>query len=230
MEWFVQLHKKICEWEWYTDIPTCKLFLHVLLKCNYKEAKWRGKIVKPWEFITSIEHLSLETWLSRQQVRTAIDKLKKTWEITHQATNDYTILGLNNWDIYNIQDNKRITNEQQTNNKRITTTNKEYKEKKEYNENNTEIVALQPNEYQESISFLKSIDIENINIEDPPDYARDYKKYWIEFILYWTEKSRNWKLRAEWEKTFETKRRFYTWLSRAKVQYEKPKQKFNSIW
>lgn len=92
------------------------------------------------------------------------------------------------------------------------------------------VVALQPNEYQESISFLKSIDIDNINIADPPEYARGYKKYWIEFILYWTEKSRNWKLRAEWEKTFEVKRRFYTWLSRAKVQYEKPKQKFNSIW
>jgi hypothetical protein len=98
---------------------------------------------------------------------------------------------LNNWDSYNTPDNKRITNEQQTDNKRITTANKEYKEKKEYKEYNTEIVALQPNEYQESISFLKSIDIENINIEDPPDYARDYKKYWIEFILYWTEKSRN---------------------------------------
>lgn len=134
MEWFVQLHKKICDWEWYTDIPTKTLFLHVLLKCNYKEAKWKGKIVKPWEFITSIEHLSLETWLSRQQVRTAIQKLKSTWEITHYSTNEYTTLALNNWESYNTPDNKRITNEQQTNNKRITTTNKnnkDYKEKKE---------------------------------------------------------------------------------------------------
>lgn len=131
MEWFIQLHKKICDWEWYTDIPTKSLFFHILLKCNYKEAKWKWKTIKPWEFITSLEHLSLETWLTRQQVRTAIEKLKKTWEITHHATNEYTMIGLNNWDIYNTRDNTWITNEQQTDNKRITTTNKEYKEKKE---------------------------------------------------------------------------------------------------
>lgn len=138
MDGFVQLHKKICDWEWYTDIPTKSLFLHILLKCNYKEAKWKGKKLNPWEFITSIEHLSLETGLTRQQVRTAIEKLKKTWEITHNATNNYTILGLNNWASYNTPDNKQITNEQQTDNKRITTANKEYKEKKE---NKTETIS-----------------------------------------------------------------------------------------
>ena len=141
MEWFIQLHKKICEWEWYTDIPTKTLFFHILLKCNYKESKWRWKTIKPWEFITSLEHLSLETWLTRQQVRTAIEKLKKTWEITHKATNDYTMLVLNNWETYNTPDNKRTTNEQQTNNKRITTTNKEYKEKKENKTDNASVLS-----------------------------------------------------------------------------------------
>lgn len=216
MEWFVQLHKKICDWEWYTDIPTKTLFLHILLKCNFKEAKWKGKIVKPWDFITSIEHLSLETWLTRQQVRTAIQKLKMTWEITHYSTNEYTTLTLNNWESYNTQDNKRITNEQQTNNKRITTTNKEYKEKKEYKEYNTEIVATQPNEYQLSISYLKNIETEQI-----PEYAESYRDEWIKFCYYWSEKWKTWKIRAEWQKTFEIKRRFATWMSNKKETYQK---------
>ena len=116
MEWFIQLQKKICDWEWYTDLPTKVLFFHILLKCNYKEANWRWRIVKPWDFITSIEHLTIETGLSRQQVRTAIEKLKRTWEITHYSTNEYTTLTLNNWEAYNTPDNKRTTNEQQTNN------------------------------------------------------------------------------------------------------------------
>ncbi len=187
--------------------------------------------MKPWDFITSIEHLSLETWLTRQQVRTAIQKLKMTWEITHYSTNEYTTLTLNNWESYNTWDNKRATNEQQTSNKRITTTNKEYNEYKEYKENKTDtVVASQPNEYEISINYLKKINIDELSINDPPDYAKDYKKYWIEFILYWTEKWKTWKIRAEWGKTFEIKRRFYTWLSRAKVQYDKPKQNFNTIW
>ena len=142
MEWFIQLHKKICDWEWYTHIPTKVLFFHILLKCNFKEAKWRGKAVKPWEFITSIEHLSLETWLSRQQIRTAIQKLKETWEITHYSTNEYTTLALNNWESYNTPDNKRITNEQQTDNKRTTTTNKNNKENKENKENNIDTTIV----------------------------------------------------------------------------------------
>mgnify|MGYP007037349905 CR=1 FL=1 len=216
MEWFIQLQKKICEWEWYTDVPTKTLFFHILIKCNYKEAKWKWKTIKPWEFITSLEHLSLETWLTRQQVRTAIEKLKKTWEITHKATNDYTMLGLNNWETYNTQDNKRTTNEQQTNNKRITTTNKEYKDNKEYKENNTEIVATQPNEYLLSIDYLKNYSLET----EIPDYAENYRDEWIKFCIYWGEKGKTWKIRAEWEKTFEIKKRFATWMSRKKEQYQ----------
>lgn len=97
---------------------------------------------------------------------------------------------------------------------------KKEKEKKE-KESKTEIVVAQPNEYQLSISCLKNINIDTLHNSDPPDYASDYKKYWIEFVLYWTEKSNNWKIRAEWQKTFEIKRRFYTWLKLAKVNYEK---------
>ena len=160
MEWFIQLHKKICDWEWYTDITTCKLFFHILLKCNYKEAKWRWKTIKPWEFITSLEHLSLETWLTKQQIRTSIQKLTKTWEITHKSTNEYTMLGLNNWEVYNTW----TTNEQQTNNKRITTTNKEYKEKKENNfiskdikEQALEIVPIEKDFRDKDINNILSV-------------------------------------------------------------------------
>lgn len=219
MEWFVQLHKKICDWEWYTDVPTCKLFFHILLKCNYKEAKWKWKVIKPWEFITSLEHLSLETGLTRQQVRTAINKLKSTWEITHYSTNEYTTLALNNWESYNTRDNTQITNEQQTDNKRTTTTNKNNKEYKENKEYNTEIVVAQPNEYELSISYLKNIENEQI-----PEYAEEYRDEWIKFCYYWSEKWKTWKIRAEWEKTFEIKRRFATWMSRKKETYQQKRK------
>lgn len=144
MEWFVQIHKKIKEWEWYTDMPTCKLFFHILLSANYKKANWRGNEILPWQFITSLEHLANDSGLSIQQVRTALEKLISTNEITRQSTSLYTILTLNNWESYNTPDNKPITNEQQTNNKPITTTNNnntEYKENKEYIETDTTIVV-----------------------------------------------------------------------------------------
>ena len=143
MEWFIQLQKKICDWEWYTDLPTKVLFFHILLKCNYKEANWRWRIVKPWDFITSIEHLTIETGLSRQQVRTAIEKLKRTWEITHYSTNEYTTLTLNNWEVYNQPIASKIANESPTSRQRVATTNNINKVNKEININNKNILVVQ---------------------------------------------------------------------------------------
>lgn len=93
---------------------------------------------------------------------------------------------------------------------------KKEKEKKENKEYNTEIVATQPNEYQESISYLKNIETEEI-----PEYAESYRDEWIKFCYYWSEKWKTGKIRAEWEKTFEIKRRFATWMSRKKETYHK---------
>ena len=227
MDWFIQLHKKICEWEWYTDIPTKTLFLHILLKCNYKEAKWRWIDVKPWDFITSLDHLAQETWLTVRQVRTALEHLEKTWEVTKQSTSQYTILTLNNWSSYNTRDDKPTTNEWQTNDKPTTTTNKEYKDNKEYKENNNTLVALQPNEYLETMNYLRSYEIET----DIPEYAESYRDEWIKFCMYWSEKGKTGKIRAEWEKTFEIKKRFATWMSRKKDEYTKTlSSNISKVW
>jgi hypothetical protein len=58
---------------------------------------------------------------------------------------------------------------------------------KEIKENNTEIVATQPNEYIESISFLKKQTLDSIEI---PEYAEKYRDDWIAFIAYWTERGK----------------------------------------
>jgi len=87
-----------------------------------------------------------------------------------------------------------------------------------------QIVAMQPNEYIESIDFLKKQTLDSIEI---PEYAENYKNDWIAFIAYWTEKWKTGKIRAEKEPTFEIKRRFATWMSRKKDQYQQKSK--NSI-
>lgn len=129
---WVKLYRKITEWEWYDDPNVWKIFTHCILVANFKDKKWHGKIIKRGSFITSLRHLATINGLSLQQTRTALDKLEATQEITRKTTNEYTHITVNNYDKYqgnNTEDNKRITNEQQTNNKRITTT-KEYKKDK----------------------------------------------------------------------------------------------------
>ena len=136
MSGYIKTYRKMLDWEWYTDVPVRVLFEHCLLKANYKEKKWHGITIECGSFITSYENLAFETGLTVQQVRTAINKLKSTGEITYQSTSRYSIITVNNWIEYqedNTQVNKQITNNQQTINKQITTT-KERKESKEYKE------------------------------------------------------------------------------------------------
>lgn len=141
-EWFIKIFRSLIDWEWYDDINTCRLFIHLLLKVNYIDTKWRWIEIKKGERLTSYWNLSSEIGISVMQVRTCLRKLKSTGEITIKTTNNYTLIKLNNYEKYNwdnTQDNKPITNEQQTSNKQVTTNKESKKDKKENNIINTNI-------------------------------------------------------------------------------------------
>ena len=72
---YIKLFRKMLNWEWYTDINTKVLFLHCLLKANWKDGSWHGYEYKRGQFITSLPSLAKETGLSIRQVRTALEHL-----------------------------------------------------------------------------------------------------------------------------------------------------------
>lgn len=136
---WVKLSRKLIEWEWYDDNNVVKLFIHCLLKANHKDKKWRGIDIPKGSFLTSRDKLSLETNLSVQQVRSCLNKLKSTSEITIKTTNLNTLISIVKWNNYqsdNQQLNQQITNDQPTDNQRITTTKNDKKEKNEKNVKN----------------------------------------------------------------------------------------------
>lgn len=152
-EGFIKLHRQIEDWEWYDDLPTFKLWIHILIKAAWKPKKWHGIDIERGGYLTSRNHLSLETGLTEQQVRTALEKLEKTGEISVEATNLYTLIKVHNYGKYQMLENDEqptnnqrvtnnqpsgnqvVTNEQPSSNQRVTTTNKDNKEKKEKKEN-----------------------------------------------------------------------------------------------
>ena len=124
---FAKIDRKIIQWEWYTDIPTKVLFIHLFLVANHQPQSWRGHTIERGQRLTSLGSLSNETGLTIQQVRTAIKKLKSTGEITTKSTNKNTIITIVNYGLYqgdyndsNKQDNKQTTIKQQTSNKQTT--------------------------------------------------------------------------------------------------------------
>jgi hypothetical protein len=127
---WVKIHRQILEWEWYDEPNTFRLFFHLLLKANHKEKSYRGVIIKVGQVMTGLSLLATETKLSVQKIRTSLNKLKSTNEITINSTAQGTIIQLVNYKKYQLATNE-ITNEQQTNNKQVTTNKNVNNDKKE---------------------------------------------------------------------------------------------------
>jgi hypothetical protein len=133
---WIKLHRKLIDWEWYKDVNTFKLFLHLLLKANTETKKWQGQTINRGQLITSLKNLSHETGLTEKEVRTAISKLEKTKEVGKQTTSVNTTLTMLNYDLYQSMGkptDKQKANEGQSKGKQGATT-KEYKEEEELKE------------------------------------------------------------------------------------------------
>lgn len=120
----IQLHRSILLWEWYSDRNVRDVFTHLLLTVNWYDDKWQGVLVKRGQRIVGREKLAKEVGLSVQELRTALNKLKSTNEITIKTTSKYTVVTINNYDEYqadNQRVNQRVTNEQPAINQQSTT-------------------------------------------------------------------------------------------------------------
>lgn len=117
---YVKLSRGLLEWEWYSDINTSRMFIHMLLKANWKDGNFKGVIVPRGAFISSIGKLIDETGLTEREVRTAITHLKKTGEVTSRTTNRYTVFTVVKYDMYQTTDKQ---SDKQTSDKRHTNDN-----------------------------------------------------------------------------------------------------------
>lgn len=135
---FIKLDRKILNWEWYQDINTKTVFLHLLLKASYKPMRYRGIDLEAGQLITTLGELASETGLSQMQIRTALTHLESTNEIIKKATNRFSLITIVKWADYqgfDPNDNKQITSKQQTDNKQYI-----YKEVKKLR--NKEIIPI----------------------------------------------------------------------------------------
>lgn len=131
---YIWLHKKLQDWEWYHDSKMVHIFIHLLLRANYKESQWQGEIIKRGQIVTGRQALSRQTGISQQSIRTCLARLKSTSEITIKSTNKYSIITLSNYEKYqnkNNQTNQQIN--QQTNHQSTSNQPRTKKEKKEKN-------------------------------------------------------------------------------------------------
>ena len=130
MSGWIKIHRQILEWEWYSDNNSFRVFLHLLLKANHKQKRYKGLELKIGTIITSRDILAIETGLSVQQIRTALDKLKSTNEVTIKTSSQGTIIEVVNYAKYQLVTNE-VTIKEPTSNQQVTTNKNEKKEKNE---------------------------------------------------------------------------------------------------
>lgn len=133
-EGFIKLNRKLLEWEWYSDANTMRLFLHCLLKANWKDGRFRGTDVPRGSFITSLQSLSDELGISIKSVRTALEHLQGTGEVASKSFPHYRMITVVKYNEY--QDEGKLNGKQraskgQANGKQVATI-EEYKKEKEF--------------------------------------------------------------------------------------------------
>ena len=140
---YIKLSEGIINWEWFTDGNMLKLWVYLLVNAQqFEDTRYKGIELKTGQLVTGRKKISQETGLTEMQVRTCLNKLKSTNEITIETTNKYSVITILKYDLYqsnepygnqqiNQENNQQITNEQPTNNQQITTSNKDKRDKKE---------------------------------------------------------------------------------------------------
>ncbi|MCQ2608755.1 MAG: hypothetical protein MJ197_08730 [Bacteroidales bacterium] len=196
MEGWIKIHRKFIDWEWYKDANTSRLFLHLLLIANIEDKGFKGCKVLRGQCIIGRKKLADDLNMTEQQVRTALNHLQNTQEITIKTTNKFTIVTICKYDSYqltkvesNQQDNQQVTNNQPTSNQQVTTT-KEYKNNKNIRMEEESV----PQNFEEVEVFAKE---NNISVELAQSFYNEYMSNgWVDGfsrpIKNWKYKLRKW--------------------------------------
>lgn len=134
---FIKLDRQILNWGWFKKPEMVQVWVYLLLTAQHQDIYENGIYLKRGEVLFGRKKASRDLGLSEQTIRTCINRLKSTNEITTKSTNKYTIITILKYDDY--QSNKqKLTNKittkstynQPTTNQQLTT----YKNirKKEY--------------------------------------------------------------------------------------------------
>lgn len=128
---WITLHRKLMKWEWYTDSQMLHLFIHLLLSANHEDGSWRGNLIKRGQLITGRKALSANTGISEQSIRTCLERLKSTNEITIKSTSKFSLVTLLKYSNYQDKENNQPSNQpahqpttNQPSNQQLTTNNK----------------------------------------------------------------------------------------------------------
>ena len=153
---YIKLYRQMLDWGWYDDTNTKVVFLHLLLTANFADREWHGMIIPRGSVATSIRKIATDLKLSEQNVRTALEHLKSTGEVTSKGYSKFTMISIKNYDLYqsgNEQTNEEVTINQRATNEEVTTNQRQRKNDKNERIKEGKNKALSSDFTEETASF-----------------------------------------------------------------------------
>ena len=148
---YIKLYEQITSWEWFRYPNTLCLFIYLLLKANYCDLEYHGRIVKRGQLVTSLPKISTDTSLSIQQTRTSMNHLISTGEITDESSPQGRVITIVNYDKYQTSTDKA--------------TDKEPKINRQINRQSTDDLTA-------SIEYIKRIELNKKNKKTPSVFIK----------------------------------------------------------
>ena len=91
---WIKLPRNFVNWSWYHDANMVQLYLYLLLNANVYDVKYNDITIKRGECLASLNHLSKETGISLQKLRTGLTRLQRTKEIEYKKLQNGRIIVL----------------------------------------------------------------------------------------------------------------------------------------
>ena len=125
---YIKLYRSMIDWEWYSDINTQAVFIYLLLNANWEDSRYRGHLIPKGSLVTGRKVIAETLGMSEQNVRTSLEHLKSTNEITIKSTNKFSVVTITNWEKFQCLESEstnkltnELTNNQPTTNQQLTT-------------------------------------------------------------------------------------------------------------
>lgn len=103
---FVVLHRKMLDWEWFQKPNMVTLWIYLLLMAQHAPTKWQGISIEAGQLVTSLDRIVADTGITKRSLRTCLERLKSTHEITVKSTHQYSLITIDNWALYQDHEEK----------------------------------------------------------------------------------------------------------------------------
>lgn len=97
---FIVLHRKIVNWKFYQSDSGFRLWLHILLRANWKDGYFLGQKIPRGSLATSIRQLADETGLSESTVKRWLKRFENERQIVTQVNNRFRVIKVVNYNAF----------------------------------------------------------------------------------------------------------------------------------